>query len=766
MDAPAETGPASTAGRRWLVAALAIASIGTAGALLGARLIASNEAQQSLARFRLASHQVAADAQLGIDQENALLIATAAFFKQEPHASTARFDGWLTDVQAFRRYPEILGVGLIDLVPHRQLASWLRRHPVSGGMTQGIVPAGNRPYYCLTSAGAYSVPLPNVDACALSPMVHEAIAAGTTQEAPFSFGTGLEFFAASAPVYRGVGMPATVAERRRAFLGWAAMLINPQELLQRAIANHPGLRVVIRGNGVTFAAGRAPRGANRITIALSSALGSVTVLGGVFDGSVLGYSNSLAVLIGGTALSLMLAVLLLSLATGRARAMRLVAQKTGELSFLALHDALTNLPNRALVLDRLEHALARAARSQRPLAVLYVDIDGFKAINDTLGHAAGDEVLRVVAARLTGALRDEDTVGRIGGDEFVALLESSDLLATPELVAERVLEVLRQPIELGSGKRAHVSASIGIAVGQADTGEELLHNADLALYAAKDAGKNRCVVFEDAMQIEAADRYALESDLQEALARDELFLVYQPTFDLRDGTVSGVEALIRWRHPTRGTLGPGAFIPLAEESGQIIEIGQWVLSEACDQAAGWLARGFEAGISVNVSARQLELASFVDDVAGALADTGLPAERLTLEITETLLMRDPDDAAGQLLGLKALGVRIAIDDFGTGYSSLAYLRQFPVDALKIDRSFISGISASSEAAALMHTLVQLGKTLGLETLGEGIEEQSQLDRLRREDCDYGQGFLLARPLPAGAVEEFLIRESTPSPRFL
>jgi diguanylate cyclase (GGDEF)-like protein/PAS domain S-box-containing protein len=423
----------------------------------------------------------------------------------------------------------------------------------------------------------------------------------------------------------------------------------------------------------------------------------------------------------------------------------------------AFHDALTGLPNRILALDRAEQMLARARRNSLPAAALYVDLDGFKDVNDRFGHAAGDELLRLVAGRLASLVREGDTAARLAGDEFVVLLEGSALDAGPELVAERLLEVLRRPYDMNEeiGRQLVITPSVGIAMGGPGTADELLRDADVALYEAKRAGGDRYVHFESSMQMAAHDRLTLEMDLSDALDREELFLLYQPTFDLQSASIIGVEALIRWHHPTRGVVEPGQFIPIAEKSGLIVQIGRWVLDEACRQAAAWHAAGRTLGMSVNVSAVQLDQDDLLADVRHALERSGLDPGDLTLEITETTLMRDADAAAGRLASLKALGVRIAIDDFGTGYSSLAYLRQFPVDALKIDRSFISGIASSKESNALIHTLVQLGKTLSIETLAEGIEESTQLKVLQRESCDQGQGFLFARPLTADAIEAFL-----------
>jgi diguanylate cyclase (GGDEF)-like protein len=458
-------------------------------------------------------------------------------------------------------------------------------------------------------------------------------------------------------------------------------------------------------------------------------------------------------------LTVVIAAVLLALLVSARQflAQRDLRQTQGRLSHQSLHDALTGLPNRALVIDRAEQMLSRARRSRAPAAALYVDIDGFKHINDSFGHAAGDELLRVVSARLLGIVREAETVGRLDGDDFVVLLEGSTLDAGPELVAERICEVLAQPVRLAcaEGRTVSVTSSVGIALGQRTSADELFRDAEFALCEAKRSGKNRLAVFESSMHTAAQDRLELELDLREALDNDQFFLLYQPTFNLLSETMTGTEALIRWRHPVRGIVPPDAFIPLAEATGLIVPIGRWVLRTACRQAAAWHRANHPLMMSINVSGRQLDDAHLVRDVAHALTNTGLDPTSVTLEITETTLMRDADAAAEKLRTLKALGVRIAIDDFGTGYSSLAYLRQFPVDALKIDRSFISGIAASADSQALIHTLVQLGKALGLETLGEGIEQEDQLRHLQHEQCDSGQGFLFARPLDPEAVTALL-----------
>ncbi len=434
-----------------------------------------------------------------------------------------------------------------------------------------------------------------------------------------------------------------------------------------------------------------------------------------------------------------------------------LARRQRELAFLATHDALTGLPNRTLILDRVDQALIRARRDQLPLAALFVDLDNFKAINDSLGHDIGDELLQAVAARLTAVVREADAVGRLGGDEFVVIVSEVSLAAGPELIAERLLEALERPFKLaGAGDtQLKVTASIGIASGERASAGELLRDADIAMYQSKWDGRHRYTTFKSGMQTAVQTRMELEMDLRMALENDEFFLVYQPTFNLQDMSATGMEALIRWNSPTRDIVQPESFIPILEETGLIVPVGTWVLLEACRQGVTWREAGYPIGIAVNVSACQLDTDDFVAVVEHALQETGLDPGSLTIEITETALMRDADQTALRLAAVKELGVRIAIDDFGTGYSSMAHLQHFPVDALKIDRSFVAQMAHNREGETILQTLVQLGKTLSIETLAEGIEQAHELTLLQGESCDSGQGFLFTRPLDAADTEAFL-----------
>jgi diguanylate cyclase (GGDEF)-like protein/PAS domain S-box-containing protein len=427
------------------------------------------------------------------------------------------------------------------------------------------------------------------------------------------------------------------------------------------------------------------------------------------------------------------------------------------LAHRALHDSLTGLANRQLILDRAEQMIHRARRTFDPIAAYFIDLDNFKDANDSLGHEAGDRLLQAVGRRLESILRASDTVGRLGGDEFVILAEGMSLTDGPGPLADRIRDVLREPfsIEGFEGIPVSVTASIGVAMGDRASAQELLRDADIALYRCKSSGRDQSVVFEPAMQEAVAGRLELRSDIDGALERDQFFLLYQPIVDLDSTHIRGVEALLRWRHPTRGVIPPNDFVPMLEDCGLIVEVGRWVLHEACAQAAAWRDRGHTPTMSVNVSMRQLECDSFVADVEHALAVNRLDPGSLVVEVTETALMKDAEATVSRLHQLKLLGVKVAIDDFGTGYSSLAYLRQFPVDVLKIDRSFIASLDGSADSHALIRTMVELGRALGLTTLAEGIEDEDQLECLRQNDCQSGQGFMFSKPVEPGMVEALM-----------
>ena len=423
----------------------------------------------------------------------------------------------------------------------------------------------------------------------------------------------------------------------------------------------------------------------------------------------------------------------------------------------AFHDPLTRLPNRSLFLDRLEHACDVAERSGARLALLFIDLDAFKRVNESLGHATGDEVLSVVADRLHGCLRETDTAARLGGDEFAVLVERIGDVGEATRVAGRILDALRGPIAVG-GADLTVGASIGIALGGGEGAHRhLLRDADLAMHRAKEEGKGRWLVFEASMHRTVMERVDLEADLRRAVDAHEFVVHYQPVVRLANERVVGFEALVRWAHPRRGLLAPANFVPAAEDNGLILDIGRQVLRTACATLATWQARqpGPPLIMSVNLSVRQLAEEGLAGEVAGVLAETGVRPESLMLEITETMLMADLRTCSQRLRELKRLGVRLAIDDFGTGYSSLGYLRDFRFDLLKLDESFISELPTSPEAASLVRKILEIGDTLRLRTLAEGIESRNQLVQLRAMGCELGQGFLFSRALSAAEVERTL-----------
>jgi diguanylate cyclase (GGDEF)-like protein len=430
-----------------------------------------------------------------------------------------------------------------------------------------------------------------------------------------------------------------------------------------------------------------------------------------------------------------------------------------QLRHRAFHDPLTSLGNRTLFRDRVEHAVVRSARSPQELAVMVIDLDGFKGVNDSLGHAAGDRLLKEVASRLRASVRPGDTVSRMGGDEFAILLEGTTE-ADAITVAQRIINRLRAPIEI-EGKEIVAQGSVGISVGStAEVGaEELQRSADLAMYVAKSKGKGRYAVFEPSMHKQAKAKVELESDLRRGLRERELVLHYQPIVELPTGRISGAEALVRWNHPERGMVPPMEFIPVAEESDLVVELGRYVLQDACREAKRFQAQyptepGFT--ISVNVAARQLTSPWLVREVERALEDSGIEPSTLVLEITEGALMGDTNAIIPTLHALKDLGVQLAIDDFGTGWSSLSRLRSFPVDKVKIDRSFVSEIMAAGEDAPIVAATIAMAHSLHLKVVAEGVETAEQLACLHHLECEEVQGYLLARPMPAAALDELLL----------
>ena len=758
--------------RAWMAATALVVALGAFASVVASTSMASDSASRLRQSFVSSSKDIAANLQLSILHEQDLMNSAGGFIADDPYASDVEFAQWAVTVNAFARYPEVMGFGYSVIVPAAEFSTFASVAesdpvgPLAQNGTLEVIPPGKRSYYCLVqievSRDADKVPPAGDDLCAPGPertVMMTSRDSGVSTYMPLRI-AGSTFLNFQYPVYQGGIVPTTVQGRRAAFLGWVGTGVIPQVVLNRALKGYPRTAVMldyhVGSSRVTFRSGRPPVGAQSVTISLHNGW-TVTTFGAASPPGVLEDGDALALLAFGVAVSLLAGTLMFVLGTGRARALRVVHDQTGELRHQALHDALTDLPNRALIMDRIEQLLARSRRQGTTGAALYVDLDEFKNVNDTLGHGVGDRLLVAVSNRLQSTLRDADTIGRMGGDEFVVLVDGAALNPAPELVAERLLDVMRQPFVLeGAAMPLIINASIGIAIGDRSNPEDLLRDADVALYQAKAAGKNRYEIFDPEMRTGIQQRTEIEFDLRAALGEGQFRLVYQPIYNLEDLTIVGVEALLRWQHPGRGLIQPDEFIPVLEQTGQIREVGRWVIDQACAQMATWHGRGETLDVSVNLSGRQLDDDAIVGYIAEALKTSGLEPSSLIIEIPETALMRHADATARRLQAIKDLGVGIAVDNFGTGYSSLAYLHRFPVDCLKIDRSFTCAITTSPESKALVATLVQLGRDLGLKTLAEGVETMAQMDHFRVEHVNEAQGFLFARPLEPEVLEAQLL----------
>ncbi len=448
--------------------------------------------------------------------------------------------------------------------------------------------------------------------------------------------------------------------------------------------------------------------------------------------------------------------------TSRDVSERKKAEKRAE--YLSQHDVLTGLPNRALMQDRLHQAISQARRNGGLVALMFIDLDRFKMVNDSFGHITGDTLLKQVAERLTHCLRDTDTVARLGGDEFTIMLPDATNPQVVGEVAQRVLSEFTSPFTDGE-QEMFVSASIGISLFPRDgaSSDDLVKHADTAMYSAKDSGRNSFRYFTEDLNHEVREKVMLESGLRHAIERGELRLHYQPKIDLASGRVIGAEALVRWQHPTRGLVPPAKFIPVAEDSGLILPLGEWVLKAACEQLRAWQRDGIELQVAVNVSARQFQQRNLADIVMGVMAESGVDPQFIEIELTESAIMNDAEASISTLERMKSRGIAISIDDFGTGYSSLSYLKRLPLDILKIDQSFVRDITTDRNDAAIVRAIIGLAQSLGIKVIAEGVEDEHQLSFLNNYGCNYGQGFLFGRPLPPEIFVELVRRQRSIEP---
>jgi len=704
------------------------------------------------------------------------------------------------------RYPGVVGLALVEVVGNSALGSFERQviadPPLGQPLAQGftLTPSGDRPDYCLTrlvaarrstidpavaqpkSIGAALVPLlnPGFDYCdsAFSPLLRAAAATGTpevgqivpllerslpgSEVARAKSSDASNLVEVAIPLYLAGRPTATAVEREAAVIGWAAGLFDPNQVTAPILQGVKGLSITLdyqnpTGGVSTIVRAGTPAASDvKQTVGLSLP-GRWSAVIALPPEAASPTVEALGLLDIGLIVSVLLFLLLSRLAGSRERALEAAEATSVELQHRSLHDQLTGLPNRGLIFDRADRMLARAKRDLVPLAVFYIDLDNFTAINESLGHRAGDHLLKAIALRLQDAVRGSDSLGRLAGDQFVVLADSISINDGPDPIARKLLATFAEPFTgVKPGVPLRVSATIGVAWGHRDTATDLIRDAGIAVNVAKAIGKGSCVYFEPEMHTAARGRLDLEVDLRMALEQNQFFLVYQPIFRLSDMALVGVEALLRWQHPIRGVIEPTGFVPYLEQTGMIGAVSRQVLFQACQDAMEWHRRQAPIHVAVNASAHLLSTDDFAGEVARSLQMSGLEARYLTIEVTESVLMDDADAAIARLLELKRLGVRIAIDDFGTGYSSLSYLRRFPVDVLKIDRSFVAA-SHEPQGRALLHTMVQLGRSMGVETVAEGIELEAELRILQAEGCTTGQGYLFAGPMGKDALWEHLTR---------
>jgi len=749
-------------GLRWGIP-YALLTLGSALAIVAAVFVLSSVEARVRSSFLADAQKARHEIEARLNSHFDVVQSTGALLTANNEINGAEFRAFVTALQLHRQYPGLTAIGFAPRVARANLKSFVKLVNLDG--TPLTVWAHNSGPDCypvmflepgdagsrdsigfdLTADGIAWAALERARDTGQSILARSVALATPSGEPP---GTALLFFV---PIFQRGGAVRTVAERRSALVGFVLGLIDMNDMLHVVSAANESVAFQL------YDSDKADAGAVHYSSAAWRRLfgyesaETVQVAGQPWQIIVRLAPRADVALEAGQAtlgIGLLLVVLLFALIRAQVRGWESAAQHQADLHQLALHDPLTDLPNRALLDDRLAKAIATAKRSGNRFAVLFLDIDRFKQINDVWGHAIGDELLRSVAARLVASVRRADTVSRHGGDEFILLLSEIDRTDHAADRARELMSAVTLPHH-GGGHTIDITVSVGVSV-YPDDGVEapmLLQAADAAMYQAKDRGRNTCQFFTAEMNARAIARHTIEAGLRRALDQRELVLHYQPKVALETGAISGVEAMVRWRDPARGLIGPTEFVSIAEESGLIVPLGRWALGEACRQAQLWIQSGFPVAVAVNVSAIELRSNDFLEHATRTLRETGLDPRYLELELTESILMRHAPSTVEVLQALRALGVTIAIDDFGTGYSSVTYLRHFPVDVLKVDQSFVHEVTTSARGSPIVSAMISMGRSLGHRVVAEGVETPAQYAFLRAEQCSDGQGFFFSRPMP-------------------
>ncbi len=760
----------------WAAVGAVCVAAGVVGSLIGAHAVARHDASSARSSFASAQTGIGSTLRLALAHQEDVATAAATFFAAHPTATPHDFATWSGWARVLRRHPEVQRLTLVGMVQQSSLTAFADRQagrtppkttslsrPATATATKPpfpLHPAGSRSFYCLAFAELVRSPArahpQGLDYCAARHELLSARGSGATVYASASI-AGTPALAVTAPVYAGDAAPANAGARIGTFVGWIREMVEPGVLVEQALRGRPGESLTLSRRvghaSVVFAQGAPQVGGQSAPVAVRGGW-SATVYGPSPTRTVLGDAKSRWTLIGGCIVAVLLGLLVFLLGTRRAR-VRVPFRPRQQHE--PLYDELTGLPGRVLTLDRAERMLARAGRQSGMLTgALLIDVDWFKDVNEKLGTEVGDQLLQTVAERLGNVIRDQDTVGRLEGDEFVIVVEAAARGARLDALARRVIEALHKPVDLaGFGPSFFLTASIGLAFGRYTSTADLLHDARLALESAKAAGKDRYTLFNANMRAVIEDRGVLEAELNAALAEGQFFLLYQPVYDIATHKVAAFEALIRWRHPKRGILAPGDFMPLAEETGLSVPIGRWVLEDACARAASWNVLGHRVGVSAMVTANQLCRDGFVTDVLRALQQSGIEPSLLTLEVAEATVMADVGATTERLEQVKRLGVSIAIDDFGSGYAYRADLRKMPLDYLKVDRRSLAASEDEDYRNWLLEAILVFARDLSLTVIAKGIETAEQLTSLRAMGCTMAQGYFMGDPVPGDAVAGLL-----------